>query len=54
MDILLITSSAQHTTANPNVEPDTKRLETWLEALPLDHISDTVSQIYQAISPSMK
>ena len=51
MDILLITSSAQHTTANPNVELDAQRLQAWLEALPLEQISDTVSRIYQAISP---
>lgn len=51
MDILLITSSAQHTTANPDVELDAQRLQAWLEALPLERLSDTVSRVYQTISP---
>jgi len=51
MDLLLITSSTQHLDNNPAVILDKSELVTWLSALPMDDVVETVRRLYDMISP---
>ena len=51
MDILLLTTPAQHTDTNPSVIQQAKRLQAWCETLPTMNVIETVNMLKQAINP---
>ncbi|KPJ90464.1 MAG: hypothetical protein AMJ53_13510 [Gammaproteobacteria bacterium SG8_11] len=50
VDILLLTTPAQHQAINPAVELHPKRLQKWISSLPASDVIATVKQLHSAIS----
>ena len=50
MEILLLTTPAQHQSTNPAVELNTKRLQKWISSLPAGDVIATVKQLHSAIA----
>jgi len=51
VDILLLSTPAQHKANNPAVETDPKNLKKWLDALPTTNVVETVKKLISAIEP---
>lgn len=51
MDILLLTTPAQHTDTNPSVLQQPKRLQDWCNNLPTMNVIETVNLLKQAVNP---
>jgi len=49
MNILFLTTPAQHSYNNPSVAMDTKALKQWLSNLPTNNVLETVNQLREAI-----
>jgi len=49
MNMLLLTTPAQHEGTNPSVLLDEKQLQAWLDDLPMMNIIDTVKALHQAL-----
>ncbi len=51
MDILLLTTPPQHTSTNPNVEVNPRKLKQWVDGLPTMNVTETVKLLQNAIEP---
>ena len=51
MNIVLLTTPAQHQADNPSVLLDEKKLQKWLTELPVMNVVETVKLLHQAITP---
>lgn len=51
MDILLLSTPAQHEAVNPAVEINARRLKRWITELPTNDIGETVRMLHDAIEP---
>jgi hypothetical protein len=49
VDILLISTTPQHTASNPSVIQNCRRLKQWLTELPVNNIAQTVATLHDAI-----
>ena len=49
MDILLLSTTPQHTASNPAVIQNSRRLKLWITELPVNDIIQTVSSLHDAI-----
>ena len=49
MDILLLSTPAQHKAKNPAVETDPKNLKKWIDKLPTTNVVETVKELISAI-----
>jgi hypothetical protein len=51
MNMLLLTTPAQHEGTNPSVLLEEKQLQAWLDDLPMMNIIDTVKALHQSLVP---
>lgn len=51
MDILLLTTPPQHTSSNPCVETNPRKLKLWIDGLPTMNVTETVKLLQNAIEP---